>query len=252
MFHFRQDAAGKQAGSTGIEKKPKLFISRIVQTKAAKAASIMASLVLIFSMASPAPLSAHRYWNSNAPRYFSDIEYCFEQTAGWNTSALNVIRATFEHWDGYMTKRSITEVAPGFGCNIHVHITYGGAVGSAPARALPLTSGNQIISGDLLINANLTSQFWTYGASQNCNVPCPKPLDLWTISVHEIGHLIGLGHNMDTQPVLCSSGGFVDNPAPNCTNDWYSVDPMYWAAGDGYRRWIQADSLGGLVGLGYR
>lgn len=216
---------------------------------------IILALAFVLSMSAIVPQRTSAYgWQyggtTPVPWKVSPIYWCFGQWS-WNQSSMNTARAAVNHWASYMNRRSLVETFAG---DPNCDITLGQSALGVNADAATTNTGaanGAMLYANIYINTSRTSQFWIYGASQNCTVPCPKPIDLWTVVVHEMGHALGIGHNWTGGP-LCGAGYNVTRADLACSNDYYSLDPMYPFAADGYKRWIASDSIAALVVIGYR
>jgi hypothetical protein len=225
-----------------------------------RSALVSAALALTLVLtASAGPASAFRFYNtasnSAVEWYVSNIRWCINENNYWTTTLFpSTITTAFEKWDTDMTKRTISRYTAGPNCEVEIHVVSFSAKGwpNAPARATMVpTAEGYIYDGDLYFNADRTSEFWFSTAHHYCTVPCSdRPLDLFTIALHEFGHTIGIGHNQST--LICQDGGDTEQGWLFCPDQYYTLDPMYFAAADGYRRWITEDSRRALIALHYR
>lgn len=238
--------------------------SHPTSSRLARITAMALSLMLTLLLLTPTKTEAHGYFfGGSTPITYtnSNVEYCFLGTWPFSTStAKNTMIAAIENWDTYANNRTFTQVT-GSWCTIEIRWTSFAAKGW-PDTTDARTTVNEAWNGakyvladaDMWLNSDHIGDIWSYGASQNCYVVCNYASDLWTITQHEFGHTIGIGHNTTTNTSYCGHGQLVDRPDLACSgiSDWYTVDIMYVHAGDGYRRYIEADSLGALVAMDYR
>lgn len=100
-------------------------------------------------------------------------------------------------------------------------------------------------SSEIQFNSARSGEIWWYGADQNCYPPnCLS--DAWTMAAHELGHSLMLAHRpQDGDRAHCVGGYYSTNTASACSGP-YGKDVMYANAGDGYRRWLSSDDIGGV------
>lgn len=225
-------------------------------TKAALVLVLTGGMLVMSAMLAPASKGFSYFYGGTTPISWnkSPVYWCVAENYYWDGSFdwISPMRSAVTHWNSNMNSLLIWESGSS-SCDIEVRIVNFSWRGwpNNPARATIGTSGTTITSADLYINAERTNEFWFSTKHHYCTVVCPsRPLDLYTIFSHELGHTIGLGHNK--AGVSCSAGYDTEQTAAACTNDFYSVDIMYAYAADGYRRWITTDTRNGLVALGYR
>jgi len=210
----------------------------------------------------------HHTWGSD------EVRYCFDPD--WYDGPVDSTRQeTVEHAVYNLNNASfsalhLSQVAYNnpwpFDCNIHLHWQSFSAHNWDPDPAKTVDAWNErlglLTRSDIYYNSDFairTNTWWSEDVQLNSNgatckiggglvTGCGKGIDFLTAMRHEFGHSVGIGHNT-AEVVYCSSGYLVTATANACTNDFYSTDPMYWAAADGYRRNYQQDTENALEAL---
>lgn len=205
-------------------------------------------------------------WGSN------EVNYCFEDGFyGWDADKRALAADSIEHinqngtFSGFHVKKVGRNSAWPNDCHIHFWLEDFSEKGwpSNPGRTTFSWNFLGFINrADVYINSDKGPEFyWGYDNQLNgygnvCKVGvspenwpgCVKDIDFMTIILHETGHAVGLGHS--TNGTYCVAGERFNQVRDACTNDFYSADPMYGNAGDGYRRaYPTSDMMQGLEDL---
>lgn len=226
---------------------------------------LMAATLLVGVMAvTPNRADGFSYFNYGPdpiPLTAYPIKVCLEGGGFTTTLDDTAVQSAVNAWNAQIFDRDFIVSCVGATVHIKPPSQWNSSIFGGDPMVTERLWSQGTLHANIWVNPGWANEFWFYTSNQNCYVPwCDKSVDYYSSILHELGHALGLGHNSAGLPVdsngnrvaQCAGGYYFGDPASACWNDFYSVDIMYFAAADGYRRQIQQDSINGLGGLGYR